>query len=86
LDATQQLLDHAEEINAIPPESEYRTHIDRYDNLYVDKLLSHTPMQFGEPICGNACGEQSRPGTLSTIASYYSARLDLPTLCPLLSD
>jgi hypothetical protein len=86
LSSTQTLLNHAEAINAIPPESEYRTHLDVYENLYVDGPSSHTPMQFGEPICGDACGEQSRPGALPAIASCYSARLDLQTLCPLLSD
>jgi hypothetical protein len=86
LNATQQLLDHAEAINAISPGSEYRTHLNWYEYPYVDMLSSHTPMQFGEPICGDACGEQSRPGAFPAIASRYPARLDLSTLCPLLSN
>lgn len=57
LNAIRQLLSHAENINAIPQESEYRADLDLYEYLYVDRLSSHTPMQFGEPICGDACGE-----------------------------
>jgi hypothetical protein len=47
LNATQQLLGHAEAVNAIPPENEYGTHLDVYEDLYVDRLSSHTSMQFG---------------------------------------
>ena len=58
LDSTQQLLNHAEAINAIPPESEYRTHLDLYGNLYVDcPSHSYISIQFGEQIRGDACGE-----------------------------
>lgn len=85
LNTTQQLLNHAEAIDAIPPG--YKTYLDLYGYVYYgDWMLSHTPIQFGERICGDACGEQSRPGTLPAIASCYSARLDLQTLCPLLLD
>jgi hypothetical protein len=87
LTSTQQLLNHAEAINAIPPESEYRTHFDLYEKLFVlMAVFSYTWMQFGEPICGDAYREQSRPGALPATASCCSARLDLPTLRPLLSD
>ena len=34
LSETQQLLSHAEAINAIPPESEHQTHLDRYEDIY----------------------------------------------------
>jgi hypothetical protein len=34
LNETQQLLSHAKAINAIPPESEHRTHLDLYEYLY----------------------------------------------------
>ena len=34
LSETQQLLSHAEAINAIPPESEHRTHLDLYEEIY----------------------------------------------------
>ena len=58
LDSTQQLLNHAEAINAIPPESEYRTHLDLYGNLYVDcPSHSYISIQFSEQIRGDACGE-----------------------------
>jgi hypothetical protein len=40
LNETRQLLTHAEAINAIPPESEHQTHLDRYDDLYFDGLSS----------------------------------------------
>ena len=33
LKETQQLLNHAEAISAIPPESEHRTHLDLYEDL-----------------------------------------------------
>ncbi len=33
LKETRQLLDHAEAINAIPPECEYGTHLDLYGDL-----------------------------------------------------
>jgi hypothetical protein len=33
LNETRQLLDRAEEIGAVPPQSEWRTDIDRYDDL-----------------------------------------------------
>jgi hypothetical protein len=58
LDETQQLLSHAEAINAIPPESEHRTHLDLYEDLYFDRLSSHTPIQLCEPICDDALAEQ----------------------------
>jgi len=35
LNETQQLLSHAEAINAIPPESEHRTHLDLYEDFYL---------------------------------------------------
>jgi hypothetical protein len=38
LNEAQQLLGHAEAINAIPPESEHRTHLERYEDLYFDSL------------------------------------------------
>jgi hypothetical protein len=86
LNETQQLLSHAEAINAIPPESEDRTRLNLYEYLYFDGLSSHTPIQFCEPICGDALAEQSRSRALPATAPCYSAWLDLPTLCPLLSD
>ena len=86
LNEIQQLLSHAEAINAIPPESEHRTHLDLYEDLYFDRLSSHTSIQFCEPICGDALAEQSRPMAVSATAPCYSAWLDLPTLCPLLSN
>ena len=86
LNETQQLLSHAEAINAIPPESEHQTHLVRYEDLYFDMLSSHTPIQFCEPICGDALAEQSRPRAIPATAPCYSAWLDLPTLCPLLSN
>ena len=33
LNETQQLLNHAEAISAIPPESEHRTHLDLYEDI-----------------------------------------------------
>src|SRR6266566_6028008 len=86
LNETQQLLGYAEAINAIQPESEHRTHLDLYEYLYFDRLSSHTPIQFCEPICGDALAEQSGPRALPATAPCYSAWLDLPTLCPLLSN
>jgi hypothetical protein len=86
LDETQQLLSHAEAINAIPPESEHRAQLDLYEGLYFDMLPSHTPIQFCEPICDDALAEQLRPMALPTTAPRYSAWLDLPTLRPLLSN
>lgn len=86
LNETQQLLSHAEAINSIPPESEHRTHLDLYEYLYFDGLSSHTPIQFCEPICGDALAEQSGPRTLPATAPCYSAWLDLPTVRPLLSN
>jgi hypothetical protein len=86
LNETQQLLSHADAINAIPPESEHRIHLDLYEYLYFDGLSSHTQIQFREPICGNAFAEQSRPRALPATAPCYLAWLDLPTLCPLLSN
>jgi hypothetical protein len=44
LNETQQLLNHAEATNAIPLESEHRTHLDLYEDLYSDRLSSHTPI------------------------------------------
>jgi hypothetical protein len=41
LNETQQLLSHAEAINAIPPESEYRTHLDLYGDLYCILIGCH---------------------------------------------
>ena len=86
LNETQQLLSYAEEINAIPQESEHQTNLDRYEDLYSDRLSSHTPIQFCKPICSDALAEQSRPRALPTTAPCYSAWLDLPALCPLSSD
>lgn len=86
LDEAQQLLNHAEEIDAIPPESEHRTDLDLYEYLYAVGSSSHTSMQFGERICCVACREQSRAGSLSANASLYSAWLDLPSLYALLSN
>ena len=85
LNETQQLLSHAEAINAIPPESEHRTHLDRYEYLYSDGLSSHTPIQFCKSICGDALAEQSCPRALPATAPCY-AWLILPPLCPLLSN
>jgi len=49
LNATQQLLDHAEAINAIPPESEYRTLFDLSANQFaamrVESNLAWWPFQ-----------------------------------------
>ncbi len=44
LNETRQLLDHAEAINAIPPECEYRTHLDLYGDLSLCSsiVLSYT--------------------------------------------
>ena len=86
LNETQQLLNHAEEINAIPPESEHQTHLDLYEYPYFDRVSSHTPIQFSEPICGDALAEQSGPRAFPATAPYDPAWLDLPTLCPLLSN
>lgn len=89
LNATQQLLSHAEMVNAIAPpdlESEYKAPLYLYEDLYIYRLSSHTIMQSSKPICGDAYGEQSCPGVLPAIASYYLAWLDLPTLRPLLSN
>lgn len=86
LNETQQLLSHAEAINAVPPESQHRTHLDLYEYPYFDTLSSHTPIQFWEPICGDALAEQSRPRAVPATAPCYSAWLNLPTLCPLLSN
>ena len=86
LNETQQLLGHAEAMNAIPPDSEHRAHLDWYEDLYFDRLSSHTTTQLCEPICGDALAEQSRPTALPATAPCYSAWLDLPTLCPLLSS
>ena len=86
LNETQQLLSHAEEINAISPENEHRTHLDLYESPYFDKPSSNTPIQFCEPICGDALAEQSGPRALPATAPCVSAWLDLPTLCPLLSN
>jgi hypothetical protein len=86
LNETQQLFSHAEAINAIPPESEHRTHLDLYEDLHFDMLKAHTPIQFCEPICGDALADQSSPRALPATAPCDSAWLDLPTLCPLLSN
>lgn len=40
LNEAQELLSRAEEISAIPPESEYRRDLDLYENLYVNIPLS----------------------------------------------
>jgi len=53
--------------------------------FHID-IVFYMSMQFGESICGHACGKQSRPGALPAIAPCFSMRLDLPTLCPLLSS
>ena len=44
LNATQQLLDHAEATNALPLGSEYRTLLDLYDPYHIDRLSPHTLM------------------------------------------
>ncbi|KAF8479561.1 hypothetical protein DFH94DRAFT_744429 [Russula ochroleuca] len=49
LSSTQTLLNHAEAINAIPPESEYRTHLDvlanRFAAMRVESNLARGPFQ-----------------------------------------
>ncbi len=58
LHKTQQLLTQAEAINAIPHESEYKTRLDLYEYLYFHiDIVSYMSMQFGESICGHACGK-----------------------------
>src|SRR6266850_1768112 len=89
LSETQQLLGHAEEICAIQPESEYRAHLHLYDNhVFVFTVCPHllTPIQFSKPTCHNAHREQSCPGDLPATAHCYSARPDMQTSYPLLSN
>ena len=41
LDETQKLLGRAEEIGAVPPQSEYKLRLDRYEDLRVLDCLHH---------------------------------------------
>jgi hypothetical protein len=86
LNETQQLLSHAEVINAIPLESENRTHLDMYEDLYFDRPSSHNLIQFCEPICGDALAEQSGPTAHPATAPCHTTWLDLATLYPLFSN
>ncbi len=86
LNETQQLLERAEAISAIPPESEHRALLDLCEDYCIDGPSSHAPTQIGESICNHAHGEQSCSRDLPAAAPCNSTLLDLQASCPLLPN
>jgi len=89
LDETQHLLDRAEAIGAIPPESVHRTQLYWYDFFFLCiwwsvSSCAHTLTQFCEPIYHDAHQEQSCSRDFPAVAPWCSP--DLQTLCSLLSN
>jgi len=86
LNETQQLLERAEAIGAIPPESDYRALLDLCGG-HFDLMVHHlTLTQVGKSICNYAYGEQSCSRDLPAAAPCDTTLPDLQASCPLLPN
>jgi hypothetical protein len=87
LNETQQLLERAEAIGAIPPENDYRALLDLCED-YTIVLMDHhlTFTQIGKSICNYAYGEQSCSRELPAAAPCDTTPPDLQVSCPLLPN